>query len=271
MEDKIDIEDVFFRYGKSNIHAFKAGTGKEILVAFHGYGERSSMFLKVAKKLPERFTLYAVDLPIHGGSTWRGKKILGKDFIWILREILKKEDAVRCSLMGFSLGGRIALYLTEKVPHLVNHVYLIAPDGIVSSGWYRSIQKIPDWMKRGAFKLLVNKSTGKLAKRLYKRGWLNHHNFRFSEVHFSTREKRRRLLIYWMALGRFAPEWKKTREIIKQNKIKMKIFLGTHDEVIPTTAGRILTDGLDNAEVVFISANHRQMHRVFFKRVEQLL
>ncbi len=271
MKPKIAIEHINLAYGKSNIHCLKTGNGKELLVAFHGYGERCSMFLPVVRKMPERFTLYAVDLPLHGESHWKGKKIKGRDFIWILREIIKRENAVYCSVMGFSLGGRVALYLTEKIPHLIQNVYLIAPDGILSSGLYRTIQKIPDLVKRTSFRVLVNKHTAKLAKRLFNRGWLNHHNYRFSEVHFASAKKRRRLWIYWMALDDFEPEWKKTREVIIQNKIKMKIFLGTHDEVIPSKAGRILTDGVDNAEVVFISSNHRQMNRVFFKRVDELL
>lgn len=271
MQGKVEAENIILSYKKSQINCVKAGTGKELLVAFHGYGERSSLFLPLARKLPDRFTLYAIDLPIHGQSRWRGKKIIGEDFIWIVREILKKEDAVRCSLMGFSLGGRIALYLVEKVPHLVNHIYLIAPDGIVSSGIYRSIQRVPDTIKRLTFRFLVNSWSARLAKRLYLRGWLNHHNYRFSEVHFATRQKRRRLLIYWMALNDFDPNWKLVREIIKKHQIKMRVFLGTHDEVIPTAAGRVLTEGVDDAEVVFINSNHKQINRAFFKRVDEFL
>ncbi len=271
MKEKLSIEHIQLNVNSSKIHCIKAGRGKELLLAFHGYGERCSMFLPVANKLPERYTLYAIDLPIHGESEWKGKKIKGEIFVDIVQQILKKEKANRCSLMGFSLGGRIALYLTEKIPYLIHNIYLIAPDGIVTSSIYRNVQRVPDICKRVSFKLLVNKYSLKLAKRLHKRGWLNHHNYRFTEVHFATAKKRRRLLIYWMALDGFDPNWKKTQKLIKEHQIKMKIFLGTHDEVIPSSAGRILTEGLDNAEIVFLNSNHRMMNRVFFKRVENLL
>ncbi len=265
-KDYIELE-----YGNSKIRCYKSGKGEEHLIAFHGYGERSSMFLSLSNKIPDRFTLYAVDLPLHGSSSWREKKIRGVDFIFILEQLMKSEGLEKCSLMGFSLGGRIALYLTEKIPYLIENIYLIAPDGILSSGLYRSVQSVPDVIKFGTFRILVNKRTAKLAERLYKRGWLNHHNYRFSEVHFATAEKRKRLLIYWMALGRFDPDWKKARTVIQKHKIKMKVFLATHDEVIPSAAGRVLTQGVEHSEIIFIHSNHRQIYRAFLKKAEELL
>lgn len=264
-------EHISLKYKKSIINCLKVGKGKELLVAFHGYGDRASLFVQMVKRMPERFTLYAVDLPIHGKSKWKGKRIDGRDFVWILREILKKENEVFCSLMGFSLGARIVLYLTEKVPHLVQHIYLIGPDGIMSSGLYRTVQKIPDSFKRVTFNLLVNKQTARLAKSLHKRGWINHHNYRFSEVNFATRQKRRRLLIYWLSLKHVSPDWNKVRKKIVEHKIKMRLYLGTHDELIPSKAGRLITDDVENAEVFFLNANHRQLNRIFFKRSETLL
>lgn len=264
-------EHITLKYKKSRINCLKVGTGKELLVAFHGYGDRASLFAQMVKRMPERFTLYAIDLPIHGKSEWKGKRIEGDVYVWMIRQVLELEKAVYCSLMGFSYGGRIVLYLTEKVPYLVKNIYLIGPDGIVVSGLYRAVQKVPEILKRLSFKILINGQTARFTKSLYKRGWINHHNYRFSEVNFATRKKRRRLLVYWMSLRNVDPNWDKVRKKIVKHKIQMKIFLGTHDEIIPSRAGRMISDEVTDAEVVFLNANHKQLNRVFFQRAEQLL
>ncbi len=247
------------------------GKGKEVLVAFHGYGERSSLFVPIARKIPNRFTVYSVDLPMHGKSGWKGKKIDGQLFSWIIREILKREEQLFCSLMGFSYGGRLALYLTEKVPHLIQNVYLIGPDGIMASGLYRLVQKVPDPLKRMTFRFLVNAQMVRLARSFYKRGWINHHNFRFSEVNFASRQKRRRLLIYWMSMNQVDPKLERVKEKLCEHQISMRVFLGTHDEIIPSRAGRILTDDVGHVEVTFLNANHKKLNKVFFNRIEELL
>lgn len=264
-------KQVSFKYEKSIINCLKVGNGDELLVAFHGYGDRASLFAQMVKRMPERFTLYAVDLPIHGKSEWKGKRIEGELYIWIIRQVLEVEKAIYCSLMGFSFGGRIALYLTEQVPYLVKNIYLIGPDGIVASGLYRAVQQVPEILKRLSFKLLINGQTTRLTKSLYKRGWINHHSYRFTEINFASRKKRRRLLVYWMSLRNVNPDWDKVRKKIVEHKIQMKIFLGTHDEVIPSRAGRMISDEVTDAEVVFLNANHKQLNKVFFHRAEQLL
>jgi pimeloyl-ACP methyl ester carboxylesterase len=264
-------EHISLPYGKSTFHCLKMGTGDELLLAFHGYGERCSLFRPLIRDMPERFTLYAVDLPMHGQTWWRGKRVRGEAFTWLIRKILKREDAVSCSLMGFSFGGRLALYLTEQVPHLVGNLYLIAPDGIAASGIYSYVQRVPYLVKRLTFRFLVNGPMARLATKLYSRGWLSHHNHRFVEVHFSNFRRRRRLLVYWLSLDGVTPDWEKVRMTIREHGLKVKLFLATRDEIIPSKAGKLLTEGVDSAEIIFLNANHNQVRKVFFKRASQFI
>ena len=60
-------------------------------------------------------------------SFW--KKLLGL--------FLEKENIEDFHVMGFSLGARLALTSFEMFPSKVKKLYLLAPDGIQDSIWFR--------------------------------------------------------------------------------------------------------------------------------------
>ncbi len=239
------------------------------MLVFHGYGERAAAFVPLAKKLGDKYTVYAMDLPGHGKTVWKSRKIESEDFQGIVSAILEHEGKDAFSVLGFSYGARVCLLLAEAFPDKLKEVFLAAPDGISVSGLYRIVQVVPDLVKRFCFWFLVNKKTAKIALLLHRRGWLNHHNYRFAEMNFCQRRRRRRLFIYWMSLDNLQPDWLKARRIIAERGIKLKVILATNDEVIPTIAGRKLTEGVDGAEVFFIAGNHRQLRRAFIQRAER--
>lgn len=262
-------EHTYFQCKESRIHALRSGTGEELLVCFHGYGERAGMFAPMLRHNTARYTCYAVDLPLHGESGWKGGALDSNFFLWLLQQIMKKEGKEHCSLMGFSFGGRVGLCLLEHAPEWVRCIYLIAPDGIASSGLYRMIQRMPHKAKSSIAKLFLRPRLPRLARRLYERGWISHHNYRFAEIHFSTPQKRRRLLLYWQAMGHLQPHWDIIQHHLKKHHIPIRIFLGTQDEVVPSKAGQLLTEGIENAEVVFLPANHKKLARMFFQYWEK--
>ncbi len=91
------------------------------LVLLHGFLGRGGDFLPIAERLGERFFCLLPDLPGHGANTARDLDAplnfprLAEEF----PRLLAAFDISACSLGGYSMGGRIALYLAHRFPRRV--------------------------------------------------------------------------------------------------------------------------------------------------------
>lgn len=82
----------------------------------------------VARELPAGCHLAAVDLPGHGGTPeWPDEQLTFSTVCEALATITRTAFAtVRPVVVGYSLGGRIALQLAQATPELLSGVVLIA-------------------------------------------------------------------------------------------------------------------------------------------------
>ncbi|MGA7931939.1 MAG: 2-succinyl-6-hydroxy-2,4-cyclohexadiene-1-carboxylate synthase, partial [Kovacikia sp.] len=91
----------------------------------HGFMGSSQDFERVISQLADQFCCLAIDLPGHGKT-----QVQGKDEQYAMSETAKavvdwldQRDVSQCSLVGYSMGGRLALYLAiefaERFPRTV--------------------------------------------------------------------------------------------------------------------------------------------------------
>lgn len=123
-----------FRFRNSVISYQRFGNGRQPVICFHGYGEEAGAFAFLEKAAGDRFSFFAFDLPFHGKTEWN------EDIPFSTGELL---EIVACEkydkkpfLMGFSLGGRVALSLYETAPEKFCKLILLAPDGLKMNFWY---------------------------------------------------------------------------------------------------------------------------------------
>ena len=122
-------------YKNSTIHYYQFGQGPETLVSFHGYAEDGKSYSFLEDHLTDT-TIFSIDLPFHGKTVWNeGLDFTDTDLLHILREIIGSARK-SYSIIGYSLGGRIALSLIEKDPNHAQKLILIAPDGLKVNFWY---------------------------------------------------------------------------------------------------------------------------------------
>jgi len=145
------------KHNAMDLHYHQYGSGVKIFIAFHGFGQTGASFKEVADALGEEVTLYSFDLPFHGASEWKaGERPLSKnDWEGILRKFLEEKAIKKFTLMGFSLGGKLALATIELFPTYIDSVVLIAPDGIRTNFWY-ALATYPSALRR-YFKSLIVK------------------------------------------------------------------------------------------------------------------
>ncbi|HEX5653421.1 MAG TPA: alpha/beta hydrolase, partial [Chitinophagaceae bacterium] len=130
-------------YKNSRVHYYRFGNGPAPVFCFHGYGEAASSFLFLEKYAGDEFSFYSVDLPFHGKTDWQeGLDFTQQDLLQIIEAIFHENSAntgsqnAIFSLMGFSLGGRMALSLYQAMPNKIDKLVLLAPDGLKVNFWY---------------------------------------------------------------------------------------------------------------------------------------
>jgi pimeloyl-[acyl-carrier protein] methyl ester esterase len=119
----------------SGLNVETRGEGPD-LVLLHGWGLNLRVWDGLASVLEKSFRLIAVDLPGHGRSEWNPKARTPAEQAWQIHATLQSVSD-RYSLLGWSLGGQIALDLAAAVPGSVERLVLVAttPRFAASPDW----------------------------------------------------------------------------------------------------------------------------------------
>lgn len=129
-------------YGKDNIHKylnfpelslyffqpnvfshtkFWGGTKNDTLLCIHGYADNSSLFTPLAKLIKHRYKIVSLDLPM----TYSKKYFKVTELVNYLENFRKKLGLKKFNLVGFSLGGLIALEYSLKYPKNVSKLFVL--------------------------------------------------------------------------------------------------------------------------------------------------
>ena len=97
-----------------------------VLFFLHGFMGNCHAFDRVLPYFGDRFRCLIVDLPGHGQTkvySGEGGYIMESTAIALI-ELLRQLQINRCRLLGYSMGGRLALYLALHFPDYFDHVIL---------------------------------------------------------------------------------------------------------------------------------------------------
>lgn len=268
-------------YKNSTINYYRFGSGPKRMLCFHGYGENAEMFGFFEKYAGDPYTFYSLDLPFHGKTDWKdGLTFTNSDLKNIIEEILAlhlKDSAPhqaqssdpRYSLMGFSLGGRIALSLYQSNPGRVEKMILLAPDGLKVNTWYWLATQT--WLGNKFFALTMKKPGWFLGflKLLNKLKLVNASIFKFVNYYIGDAEVRRLLYYRWTALRKLKPDLKRIKNFIRENKTPVRLIYGKHDRIILSSIGEKFRTGIEEqCTLTVIHSGHQVLHE---KHIEEIL
>ena len=91
-----------------------------LLVLLHGFTQTGSCWGPLGARLGRTHTILAVDLPGHGGSSG-----VSADLEETAELVLATTGTDRFDLLGYSLGGRVALTTALASPERIRHLVLI--------------------------------------------------------------------------------------------------------------------------------------------------
>lgn len=240
----------FFLFRDSLIHYTCYGDGSRILFGFHGYGESAQSFAFLEDAVNSKdYTLIAIDMPYHGKTKWKGALYFTPGDLLVLLEELVRQLGKRdeqWTLLGYSMGGRIALHLLELSPEKIQKLVLLAPDGLQMNPWYwlatqsrwgnrlfRYTMEHPGWF----FSLLRAGNALKL---------VNPGIYKFTIRYIDDRQVRKDLYTRWTTMRAFRPHLARVKGIIGSQKIPVFLVFGKYDRIILSTRGERFRKGIEN-------------------------
>lgn len=267
------------QYKKSIISYCISGNGPQPVICFHGYSEDSGMFSFLEKYAGLEFTFYTLDLPFHGKTEWKeGLVFTPDDLRQIVSTILdlghseSETLSQKPILLGFSLGGRMALSLYENIPEGVGKIVLLAPDGLKINFWYwlstqtwagqklfHFTMKHPGWFF--GFLKLINKLR-----------FVNASVFKFVKYYIDNTGVRQLLYNRWISLRKIKPDLKVIRTLVKTNKTSVRLVYGEHDRIILPVVGKKFKKGIEEyCSLKIIQSGHQVLHEKHAEEIIQAL
>jgi pimeloyl-[acyl-carrier protein] methyl ester esterase len=135
----------------SKLYLEVTGTGPD-LALIHGWALNLRVWDGLVQALSGHFRLLALDLPGHGRSPWNTSHGTPAEQAWAIQETLASVSE-RYALLGWSLGGHIALDLAAAMPGRIERLILVGttPRFTAAPDWPHG--KPPEMLARMAVQL----------------------------------------------------------------------------------------------------------------------
>jgi pimeloyl-ACP methyl ester carboxylesterase len=249
-----------------NLNYQKIGNSNKILLAFHGMGQDFSCFQNFAQTFENQYTTYLFDLPYHGksgginGNIYQENEVITKE-IWkeYLEDFLQKNQIQNFSIIAFSMGGRFALATVEAFTERIEELILLAPDGITEDPKY--ILATRYGFTRKIFKYVVqnNVKYHAFADLLARTGIVHKNVVKFAKIMVDSPQKQEQIIRAWIGFHQLRFNIKKLSQLINNQSITVKIFMGKYDDLLPLNRVFPLTKKLKKVELIELEATHGKL------------
>lgn len=248
------------------------GRGPAIALCFHGYGEKAESFVFLENYLSDKFTFYSINLPFHGDTEWReGLDFTETDLVNVINRLIG-EQTREITLLGFSLGGRIALTIYQLMPVRIEKMVLMAPDGMKLNFWYwlatqnypgnrlfAWTMKHPGWF----FGILKVLNVFRL---------VNSSIFKFVRHYISDPVIRDLLYKRWTTLRKLKPDIPAIKNLVKKYKTKIRLIYGQHDRIILSSRAKKFQTGIEEwCTLDIIHSGHQVLHEKHIEEIKPAL
>jgi pimeloyl-ACP methyl ester carboxylesterase len=213
----------------------KEGSGPEVFLVFHGFGQSHLDMLEFDRVRKPRQTFLFFDIFYHGRSQWTdsGSELDSTTWMELIQSIQTKEGFPDFHLIGYSMGGKFALLTYELFPGQVKSLILLAPDGIKTGLWY-SMTSYPNYFhplfKRVIFK--PNRFFG-IVEGLNSAGIVEKSLVKFIKTQMETRSKRAQAYFVWKVFGGIQLQLGKIIRLARKNPaVPITLFIGEFDKMV---------------------------------------
>lgn len=248
----------YINLGAENLHYISWGTGKKLLLAFHGYNNNAQIFQPFASYLDKEYTIISIDLPHHGKSEWpEHKQFDVTQLLQLVNILLKEHDVDKLSLAGYSMGGRVCLKIVELMSGKVDKVLLVAPDGLAFNPFYYFLTRT--YVGSSIFRRFLTDPQRYmfLIEFARKQKWIDESRYKFAMQYLNTTDARSFLLRVWPGMSRLIPNAGRLRATIQKHAIPIDIFMGSYDRIIPVSLAQRFRKELKTVQLHMLEKGHR--------------
>ncbi|MDY3048463.1 MAG: alpha/beta fold hydrolase [Rothia sp. (in: high G+C Gram-positive bacteria)] len=107
------------------LHSTLIGSGPHKAVFLHGLLGRGKNFTRIAKDLGPGLQMLLLDLPNHGASPWTDSFDYRQMADQVAQNLEDFAAGQPLTLIGHSMGGKVAMLLALRHPHLVDRLVVI--------------------------------------------------------------------------------------------------------------------------------------------------
>ena len=216
------------------------------LTMLHGWGLNGAVWSGVRDALAERYTLHIVDLPGHGHSRGAAISTLGARV-----DAVAHAMPTRGHLLGWSLGGQVALELARRHSSRIDKLLLVAttPCFLRRENWRHAVSPdvLADFAKR------LSNDTAATIRRFLALQVLSQPNMRdtMAKLHRAVTSRGNPEPV---ALAACLDILRSTDLLEQLPRIANAslVLQGDHDALTPAPAGRWLADNLAGARYVMM-------------------
>ena len=117
---------------------FLGGRGVPLLM-IHGWGVNSEIWVSLVDELKLFASVYLIDLPGMGGSSSISPYTLDN----IAKEIKANVPIKKCNILGWSLGGQVAMSMAIRMPEIIEKLILMSttPCFVEKKDWPYGVNK----------------------------------------------------------------------------------------------------------------------------------
>ena len=233
----------YLELGELKCEYLTFGTGKTPLLAFHGFGRHASDFEVFQELYGSKYTIYAFNLFHHGQSKYPAERVeqdtfTKHEFKELFAQFFKEKNISKVAIMGYSLGGKIALMFPEIFPKNVESIWLFAPDGIKKNFWYFVASNTI--IGRNVYKYFLEnpKMFFAMVNGMHKTKLINDKIKKFAMNNMDEKEKRELVYKVWLTFKDTNPNIKMVIQNINKLNIPVYQFFGKNDKVIKPKLGK---------------------------------
>ncbi|GAA3948060.1 hypothetical protein GCM10022209_51040 [Chitinophaga oryziterrae] len=204
------------------------------------------------------FTLVSLDLPLHGQTTWNeGRAFTREDIQAVIRLVLERQQQSSFSLMGYSMGGRVALCVLQDMAPQIRRLYLLAPDGLKNNPWHMFVTQTAIGNRLFKHVTYHPQLFFGLLELWHRLKLLNESVYKFALNSMNKLEKREKVYTVWTCMRKMMPDKKLCKKLLSRYKIQTLLIFGKYDRVIPPVLGVRFMDNTFPCKMLVLEKGHQ--------------
>lgn len=249
--------------GLGQLHYHEYGSGEKLMFAFHGYGLTGKQFNVLEKSLLQQYRIIGFDHFFHGTSVLYEVKEasvlkgMQPNLLKLYIETwFKKFGEQRFSLMGYSIGANMALFLLQDFAALVDEIILLAPDGLVRHRGFHFLRT--SFIGKKIFRILTFSSWMMVHALFFFRliRAIDHSLYTIARREIDTPQKRLDAYFTINFLKNIRPDIKHIAALINKYHIRCRLYFGEFDNLFPQSNSKRLIKLLEQPELYILPLGH---------------